>query len=130
MVRVEVKHLHMLMEQAQIPTWVNRICNLGFIASFSFGLYCFAQLTLSALKLNVELKWFFGFSMSLSFFWAIVECKSWLFYKILYKSFCIEKPSSDAVEFFLDNHRFLDLGSGSQNALKKYLAKIKHKEML
>ena len=128
MVRVEVKHLHLIMEQAQIPTWVNRMCNLGFIASILFGLYCFTQLTLSALTLNIALKWFFGFAASLSYFWVIVECKSWLFYKILYKSFCIEKPSPDAVEFFLDNHLYR--GSGSQHALKQYLAKTEHKELL
>jgi hypothetical protein len=130
MVRAEVKHLHMIMEQAEIPTWMNRLCNLGFIMSFLCGLYCFTQLVLSAISLNVELKWFVGFAASISFFWVMVECKSWLFYKILYKSFCTEKPSLNAVEFYLKNHLLLDLGSGSQHALKQYLARAKHKDLM
>ncbi|PMO56793.1 hypothetical protein BCT07_13995 [Vibrio breoganii] len=128
MVRVEVKHLHMIIEQAEIPAWLNRLCNLGFIASASFGLYCFTQLTLSAVSRNVELKWFVGFATSLSFFWVIVECKSWLFYKILYEIFCAEKPSLNAMEFFLDNHLYR--GSGSQHALKQYLERTEDKELM
>lgn len=127
MVRVEAKHLHMIMEQAEIPTWVNRLCNLGFVASFSSGLYCFTQLILSAISLNVDLKWFIGLTASMSLFWVIVEFKSWLFCRILYKSFCLEKPTLNAVEFYLKNHLYL--WPGSQHALKQYLARAEHKDL-
>jgi hypothetical protein len=79
-------------------------------------------LVLATISLEIGLKYFAGFAASMATFWCLLELKHWLFFKILLRTFFAEKPSRDAVEFFLKNHQYQ--GVASKAALERYLHKI------
>jgi hypothetical protein len=96
--------------------------NAGFLACFCLGLYCLIELVLATISLEIGLKYFAGFAASMATFWCLLELKHWLFFKILFRSFCEQNPSRNAVEFFLENHQYQ--GVASKAALERYLKKI------
>jgi hypothetical protein len=121
-VRYEIKHLHGLIQNAWFPEWLMMTFNTGFLACICFGFYCLIQLILATLSLEIGLQHFVGFAASMATFWCLLELKHWVFFKILYRSFCAEKPNRSAVEFFLKNQQYQ--GVASKAALERYLHKV------
>lgn len=106
MVRHEIKHLHNLIQNAWFPKWLLTAFNAGFFTCFCFGFYCLIKLILATISLEIGLQHLVGLAASMATFWCLLELKHWLFFKILFRSFCAEKPSRNAVEFFLKNHQY------------------------
>jgi hypothetical protein len=96
--------------------------NAGFLTCFCFGIYCLIELVLATISLKIGVKYFVGFAASMATLWCLIELKHWVFFKILYRSFCAEKPNRSAVEFFLKNQQYQ--GVASKAALERYLHKV------